>query len=207
MKNLLENFKQSNFEFLNLDENNETALVATRNDGISLIPDANTEFFRDPASETVMSNAIFMYIHTTGDFVARSRVDQDFIYDHDVAGMMVRHNDETWAQIGFEKTDFGTHALVSTVTRDGFSDEANGANYPWNSVWLQLARKGHTFSMHYSPDCSSWHLVRYFTLGRQVEDIQVGLVAQSPHGMGDATMNFYNFEFEKFSVRNIREGL
>ena len=206
MKNLLENFKRTNFKFLNLDDEDELSLVATKSDGISLIPAPQSDFFCDPAGDIVKNNAIFMYVDVEGDFIARAHVDHEFINTYDAATLMIRTDDQNWAKLCFEKTDFGTRTIVSVVTKDGLSDDANGANYYWDGVWLQIARKGNVFSTHYSPDCLNWHMTRYFTINTSAS-IQVGIVAQTPNGNGDASMNFYKFELEKYTVKDLRKGL
>jgi len=206
MKNLLENFKKQNFKFLNLKEDDETSIVYSKNDGISIIPMANSDFFKDPMGKHMMNNAIYMYVEVKGDFVARTHVDHEFLNVWDAACLMIRTDEDNWAKLCFEKTDFGTHTLVSVVTKDGVSDDANGANYYWKGVWLQLIRKDNTFSMFYSPDKSNWHMIRYFSI-KANDTISVGLEAQSPIGKGDATMNFYNFELENYTVKDLRTGI
>jgi len=47
---------------------------------------------------------------------------------YDSASIMVMQDMENWAKCCFELTDFGTHAAVSVVAKNGQSDDANGCN-------------------------------------------------------------------------------
>jgi len=92
-------------------------------------------------------------------------------------------SDETcWVKFCFEFTDIGTHAVVSVVT-NGLSDDANGADIQENSVYMQIAKKGELFALHYSLDGNEYKMVRYLSLPVK-ESFKVGFVAQSPLGEG-----------------------
>ena len=205
MKNLLANFKKSNFKYLNVDEDDDSSVLFTKEDGVSLIPEEKSSFYRDPDGKKNLSNAIFMYVDIEGDFIVRAHVDHDFIYTGDAAGIMIRIDDNNWAKLGFEKSETGTNSLISSITNDGWSDRAIGETYSWDNVRLYFVRKGNTFGMYYSPDDKHKRLIRYFRLNAP-DKIQVGMLAQSPNGEGDAVMNFYTFDVEHISVESIEEG-
>ncbi|MBP5246110.1 MAG: DUF1349 domain-containing protein [Clostridia bacterium] len=205
MKNLLANFKKSNFKYLNVNEDDDSSVLFTKEDGVSLIPDEKSTFFCDPNGKKNRANAVFMYSELEGDFIVRAHVDHDFIYTGDAAGIMMRIDDENWAKLGFEKSETGTHSLISSITHDGWSDRAIGETYQWDNVRLYFVRKGNTFGMYYSADDKHKRLVRYFRFNAP-EKIQVGMMAQSPNGEGDAVMNFYTFEVEHISVESIEAG-
>lgn len=40
----------------------------------------------------------------------------------------------TGQKVCFEKTDFGTHTTISVVTKQGYSDDANGSNISGNTA-------------------------------------------------------------------------
>jgi len=65
----------------------------------------------------------------------------------------------------------GTNAAVSIVTRDGFSDDANGANVEANELWLRMARQGDTFILHYAlptaPDVQRFSPCTIFSLSSE----------------------------------------
>lgn len=205
MKNLLANFKKSNFKYLNVEEDDDSSVLFTKEDGISLIPEEKSSFYNAPNGENNKSNAIFMYVEIEGDFIVRAHVDHDFKYTGDAASIMVRVDDGNWAKLGFEKSETGTNSLISSVTYAGWSDRAIGETYSWSNVRLYFVRKGNTFGMYYSPDDKHKRLIRYFRLNAP-EKIQVGMMAQSPRGEGDAMMNFYTFDIGNISVESIEEG-
>ncbi len=205
MKNLLADFKKSNFQYLNTNEDDDASVLFTKKDGISLVPEEKSSFYCDPNGKSTRSNAVFMYIEAEGDFIVRAHVDHDFTYTGDAACLMIRKDDQNWAKLGFEKSETGSHSLTSSVTCDGWSDRSFGETYPWQNVRLYLVRKGDTFGMYYSPDDRHKRLIRYFRFNAPSK-IQVGMMAQSPHGEGDAVMNFYTFDIEHISVESIQEG-
>lgn len=201
-KNLLESLTcQDAGEFHWL---NTSCYVCLAEGGIRITANPRCDYFLDPAGNHVMDTAPYLYLDVTGDFVAQALVTHLFKSTWDAAAIMVRQNESHWAKICFEATDFDTHAVVSVVT-NGISDDANGVNYHWPLIWLQIVRKGTVFGMHYSVDRIQWNMVRYFTI-EATETVQVGMVAQSPIGIEGSEMDFLNFSIEKHSVENIRAG-
>ena len=82
------------------------------------------------------------------------------------------------AKCCFELTDFGTHAAVSVVTKNGESDDANGCDIErQNFAYLRVCRVGRAFSFHYSLDGEHFHMIRYFLM-KEAESVKVGLLAQ-----------------------------
>ncbi len=151
-----------------------------------------------------LCNAPFYYTEVEGDFVMKVKVAHDFKDTYDSASIMVMIDMQNWAKACFEKTDFGTHAAVSVVTRNGESDDANGCNIDSNSVWLQITRVGNSFAFHFSEDGVTYYMMRFFNLAAG-KTIQVGLLAQAPQGNG-GTRTYENLTIEKKTVKNIRFG-
>ena len=151
-----------------------------------------------------LSNAPFYYTEVSGDFVMRVKVSLDFKSTYDSSSIMVMQDDKNWAKACFELTDFNTHAVVSVVTTNGYSDDANGCNVDLKSVWLQVCRVGQSFAFHYSADGENFYMMRFFHLPSG-ETIKAGLLAQSPTGDG-GTRIYENFTLEECSVNNIRMG-
>lgn len=172
--------------------------------GIRIAAPAKCDYFKDPAGVHVMASAPYLYLEASGDFTAKVHVSHPFTSVWDAAALMVWENEDHWAKLCFEATDFGTRAVVSVVT-NGLSDDANGVNYHWSNVWLQIVRKGDLFGMHYGPDGRNWNMVRYFYLPVS-KTLKVGLVAQSPGGPG-GEMDFYTFNLENQTVEDIRAGI
>jgi uncharacterized protein len=162
--------------------------------GIRVTTAARADYFRDPSGSKVNDNAPFLWTTVSGDFVARALVRPTFASTYDSGVLMVRHDAQTWAKLCFEKTDFGTTAAVSVVTR-GLSDDANGADLETDALWLQMARSGNVFALHYSLDGAAWRMVRYFNLDVPGE-VRVGVVAQCPAGEG-ATIDLLHFSVEQ----------
>ena len=90
-----------------------------------------------------MCNAPFYYTEITGDFVMRVKVSHDFKDTYDSASIMVMQDMKNWAKACFEMTDFGTHAAVSVIARNGESDDANGCNIDGN-IAPSVERAGRT---------------------------------------------------------------
>lgn len=188
---------------------NESAIEKTNNKIIITAP-AKTDFFRGSIDECeegflpeVLSNAPFYYTEVEGDFVMRVKVSHDFKDVYDSSSIMVMKDLECWAKACFEYTDFGTHAVVSVVTR-GSSDDANGCNLNGNTAWLQLCRIGNNFAFHYSTDGEHFYMMRYFNLPAE-PIMKVGLLAQAPLGSGGKRI-YENLSIEKKTVKNIRVG-
>jgi hypothetical protein len=85
------------------------------------------------------------------------------------------------------------------------SDDANGVDLAVDSIWLQVARRGEVFGMHYSLDGKSWRMVRLFNL-KLSDKVRVGLVAQCPVGPG-TTVDFLSFGVEPYTLQDIRAGV
>ena len=151
-----------------------------------------------------LCNAPFYYTEVDGDFVMRVKVAHDFKDTYDSASIMIMIDMQNWAKSCFEKTDFGTHAAVSVVTRNGESDDANGCNIDSNSVWLQITRVGNSFAFHFSEDGVTHYMMRFFNLSAG-KTIKVGLLAQAPQGNG-GIRTYENLTIEKKTVKNIRFG-
>jgi regulation of enolase protein 1 (concanavalin A-like superfamily) len=171
--------------------------------GMRVNAPARTDFFRDPAGKVIADSAPYLHLPVTGDFVARAQVRHPFRSTYDAAALMVWIDPAHWAKLCFEYTDFGTHAIVSVVT-NGTSDDANGPNYIWPVTWLQVARVGQAFGLHYSPDGEQWQMTRVFRM-EAAQTLEVGMVAQSPVGDG-AEIDFLSFQIEKRTLKDLRSG-
>lgn len=191
-----------NIDVSNLKWDNESSVDISPEKLVFSVP-PHADCFVDPAEGKVSVNAPFYYEEITGDFVIRAKVTHDFTTTFDACALMYMADNTHWGKQAFEFTDFGTHAVVSVVT-NGRSDDANGVNIVGKSVWLQLARKGDLFAMHYSEDGVNWRLNRFYYLPTPA-CVKVGFTAQSPAGEGGA------FQFEEFllastTLANIRDG-
>ena len=187
---------------------NESRMV-TVNGEIAILAPAHTDWFNNPVPEkgslsAPVSNAPFFYTEVSGDFVFRARVCPNHRYTYDACALLVIRDERMWAKAAFESSDFGTRAAVCVVT-DQVSDDANGCNIDQDAVWLQIARAGDVFCVHYSLDGKRFDMVRLFRLPVG-ESVKVGLEAQCPAGEGGLRF-FCDVTLEKRTVRNLRTGL
>ena len=152
-----------------------------------------------------LSNAPYYYTEVDGDFVLRVKVSHDFKDIYDSASVMVMVDLQNWAKACFEKTDFGTHAAVSVVTKRGESDDANGCNLEGSTAWLKVCRVNNTFSFHYSTDGEHFYMMRFFSLPVE-QSVKVGLLAQAPTGNGGVRV-YEDLTLENKTVKKIRYGI
>lgn len=178
---------------------------------IDILAPAHTDFFCnggggneegiDPES---LCNAPFYYTEVRGDFVLRVKVSHEFKDTYDSCSIMMMQDMTHWGKFCFELTDFGTHAVVSVVTK-GDSDDANGPNIEGDEVWLQMCRKGDAFAFHYSLDGEHFYMTRFFTM--PVGPVaKIGLLAQAPTGEG-GVRRYKHLTIESHTVANIRMGV
>ena len=178
---------------------------------IEILAPAQSDFFcnnnaisEEGITPETLCNAPFYYTEMAGDFVMEVRVSHDFDDTYDSASVMVMVDMNNWAKACFEKTDFGTHAAVSVVTRNGESDDANGCNIDGSSAWLKICRVGNSFSFHYSEDGKTYYMTRFFNLPAE-KNVKVGLLAQAPVGNGGIRV-YEDLKIESRTVKNIRFG-
>ena len=197
---------QMEFQWLNQSE--------IRKDGnrIEIMATPLSDFFCNSGSVSEegitpesLSNAPFYYTEVEGDFVLQVKVSHAFKDIYDSASVMVMVDMQNWAKACFEKTDFGTHAAVSVVTKRGESDDANGCNLEGNTAWLKVCRVNHTFSFHYSLDGEHFYMMRFFSLPAE-KAVKVGLLAQAPTGNGGVRV-YEDLTLENRTVKNIRFGV
>lgn len=186
-------------------------IIRQKDNHIEIDAPAQSDFFcnngavsEEGITPETLCNAPFYYTEVDGDFVMRVKVAHDFKDTYDSASIMIMIDMQNWAKACFEKTDFGTHAAVSVVTRNGESDDANGCNIDSNSVWLQITRVGNSFAFHFSEDGVTYYMMRFFNLSAG-KTIKVGLLAQAPQGNG-GIRTYENLTIEKKTVKNIRFG-
>ena len=185
--------------------------VKTEGNRIEIDAPAQSDFFcnngaisEEGITPETLCNAPFYYTELAGDFVLKVKVSHDFKDTYDSSSVMVMKDMQNWAKACFEKTDFGTHAAVSVVTKNGESDDANGCNIEGNAAWLQVTRCGQSFAFHYSTDGESFYMIRFFNMPVG-EVVKVGLLAQAPTGNGGVRI-YENLTIEQVTVKNIRFG-
>jgi len=195
--------KLDSFNWLNKSEFN------VEGDKITIAAPPLSDYFNNPVPEdgvfkAPQGNAPFFYTDVEGDFVCRVKVKPNFQTDYDAACIMIMQDDNLWVKAAFEKSDFDTTAVVSVVTNK-LSDDANGCNVSAEAVWLQVARVGNNFAIHYSLDGKNFDMVRLCFLPVD-STIKVGIESQCPTGQG-VSHEFYNLSIEKRSISDLRAGV
>jgi len=184
--------------------------ITVDGDTLTIFAPARTDFFNNPVPDPesgkflpIQKNAPIYYTDVEGDFVVRAKVSPNFKTTWDAACIMVVKDENMWIKAAFEKTDIDTLAVVSVVT-NGRSDDANGCNIEADELWLQVARVGDNFAIHYSLDGEKFDMVRLCLLPVGTT-VKVGLEAQCPVGEG-GDRQFSNFSIEKRTIAKLRDG-
>ncbi|MDO4198741.1 MAG: DUF1349 domain-containing protein [Erysipelotrichaceae bacterium] len=176
-----------------------------RVEGNRLVVEAIPEkdFFVNPVDGSITANAAFVYEEIEGDFVCKARISlaHKTMYD---AGVLLAMQDEThWAKACFELGDYGFKS-VCTVMTNGLSDDCNGITVNQDHIWMQLARTGDVFTVHYSLNGEKFFLARICSMPFSAK-LKVGFEAQSPCGEGGERF-FDDFRIEKKTLTNPRMG-
>ncbi len=173
-------------------------------DALSLTAGEKTDWFIDPAGETVVGNAPALVMPVEDPWMLRARVSAAHAATFDAAVLVVHADERTWAKLCLELAPDGRVMVVSVVTR-GESDDCNSVPIVGDSVWLRVSRLGRAFAFHYSADGHGWDMVRYFGLG-EIGPVEVGFLAQSPTGEGcEAT--FRDISFVPEALADVRSGV
>lgn len=171
--------------------------------GIEIDAPAGSNYFVNPSDGSINTTAPFLYEEVEGDFVLNAKVSHAFTSLYDACVLLAYESETLWAKACFEFTDINTHSVVTVIT-NVCSDDANGYDVDKNEVWLQIARKGNIFAIHYSLDGKKYLMSRICGLPMS-NKIKVGLVAQCPMGTG-AKMKFEHVSLKKITLEDIREG-
>lgn len=153
--------------------------------------------------EDSVLNAPFYYTELTGDFMLKAKVSLAFEADYGAGALLFMQDMKTWTKLAFEQSDFGTRAVVSVVTKV-HPDDANGCSIEGNAVWLQMARAGDHFALHYSLDGERYNMVRVFHMAAS-RTLRVGFLAQSPLGEGGDRV-FEHVSLQEKTIGNLRAG-
>jgi regulation of enolase protein 1 (concanavalin A-like superfamily) len=162
------------------------------------------DWFIDPETAEMTSNAPAYICEPSGDFTLQARVTPGFATTFDAGALVLWHDESNWAKLAFEYSPQGHAMVVSVVTR-GESDDCNSVILDSESVWLRIARRGRAHAFHYSLDAQEWHFVRYFRLNENGA-AAVGFEAQSPLGDG-CTARFSDVAYSTTRLTDIRSGL
>ncbi|WP_069998507.1 DUF1349 domain-containing protein [Cellulosilyticum sp. I15G10I2] len=159
-----------------------------------------SDFFRDPAGNTIKDTAPYLYTEVEGDFVLTAKVDVEMIAEYDSGCLMVMRDEKTWAKVCYECIkDIPT--IVSVVTK-GTSDDCVSSKVGPCKPYLKIQKSGNCFGFHYSLEGITWEMVRYFHIDAS-DTVKVGAAFQSPIGQG-AQVSFELLNLEKRTVKDVR---
>lgn len=174
-----------------------------KKNGIEIFAPENSDYFICPIENKATLTAPFLFKGISGDFVLRAKVSHDFSSQYAACGLLALDKNDLWVKACFEMSDFNTHTIVTVMT-NRVSDDANGVNIDDKEIWLQLARKGNVFAVHYSNNGKEFKMAR-LTYMPMSSTIKVGLEAQSPVGAGGMRY-FSDVVLESVTLMNIRNG-
>lgn len=169
---------------------------------IEAIPKA--DFFVNPVDGSVKADAAFVYEEVEGDFICRAKITLEHKSMFDAGVLLALQDDAHWAKACFEMGDYGFKSVCCVMT-NGLSDDGNGITVDGNTIWLQLARTGNVFSVHYSLDGTHFYMARLCSMPLS-KKLKVGFVSQSPAGNGVKAL-FEDFSIENKGLRNPRAGI
>lgn len=161
-----------------------------------------TDLFIDPQGRLNMNNAAKLLFESSEDCLLSAKVSVDFSSTYDAGVLLVYQHETSWAKLCFERSPQGSPMIVSVVNKDT-SDDCNSVWIDDDSIYLRVARMGHSFALHYSTDGNYWHLVRYFALANG--PTYLGFLVQSPTG-GGCEVRFSDIQYQATTLKDIRSG-
>jgi hypothetical protein len=147
---------------------------------LSITADKQTDWYDSAMYEAPRDNSARLLFKPTENFALSAKVDVDFKSQWDSGVLVLYVNDTVWAKLCFEMTLEKHPSIVSVVTR-GLSDDSISIPIQGSSVYLKVAKTGHTIYFFASEDGKSWSIIRIFSLGDK-QDLRVGFSSQAPVG-------------------------
>ena len=165
------------------------------------------DLFLDPAGSATPPDAERFVQVVEGDFQFSARVEVDFRADFDSGVLLGYADHRNWFKICAELDPDGTRRVVTVVTRNGASDDANSWAIEGTGIHLRISRTGQVFGLHASIDGRIWSMIRYFLLAKELgNSLNVGILAQSPVGSGTSAL-FSNLALTPATLADMRSGV
>lgn len=185
--------------------NLENGASQTEGETIILSAKGMTDFFTNPDGSPPVGNAPVLAVPVDGPvFSLTVRLSVELKTTYDAGGLLVRAGAGRWAKLAFERSPLGRSTIVTVVTKDT-SDDCNGEETEAESLWLRLYRQGPVLAFHWSLDGRFFKLARLFSMGQDIPDLSVGLLAQSPMGPG-CTVRFDRIAIAHSTIDDLRNG-
>lgn len=176
------------------------------NDGtVRLTAGARADLFLDPSGVGARPDAERYMTTVAGNFVFGGHVAADLRAPYDSGVLLAMIDERSWFKVCAELDPHGIPRVVSVVTREGRSDDANAWEIPASGTYLRIARRGETAALHASRGDGHWDLVRYFHPGFDAPTVSIGILAQSPAGEGTEA-RFSSMFFRHQTLDDLRDG-
>ena len=161
---------------------NEPRRSAIGPDGLTIVTDRATDFWRETHYGFVRDSGHFLGFATGAEFTAQMRVRARYDALYDQAGFMLRATPEQWVKTGVEFTDGAL--FLSTVVTDGRSDwSVRRLEGDVTDVWLRLTLRGGALRIQASTDRAVWPLLRLAPFAAPAR-LQVGPMCCTPERDG-----------------------
>ncbi|KIQ03460.1 regulation of enolase 1 [Agrobacterium tumefaciens] len=169
---------------------NEPQSWKADDDGLTIVTDAKTDFWRETYYGFTRDSGHFLGFDTGSSFTAVIRIRGEFRTLYDQAGLMVRIDDTKWVKTGVEFTD--GELFLSTVVTNGKSDWS--ISQPFKEIedfYIRVTVNNGAMRIQASRDGKFWPLLRLapFPIA---ERYQVGPTACTPERSG-LSVNFSEF--------------
>ncbi|MGB8180091.1 MAG: DUF1349 domain-containing protein [Acidimicrobiales bacterium] len=174
--------------------------LATRE--VSISSRRRTDWFVDPETLQVTSNAPALVRRVRGDFTISALVDVEFRATFDAGALVLYRDERHWVKFALEYSPQRTGAVVSVITRVESDESLSRVVYD-RSPYLRVSRLGRTVALHSSLDGRWWDLERYCRFDES--EVEVGFESQSPTGEG-TTARFSDISFGTTGVKDFRNG-
>lgn len=166
---------------------------------LTIFSGEKTDMFRDPNVTYNTDNAPKLLFKADSNFVFTAAIEHAFISKWDGGALVLKADSLNWVKCCFEKDYTGARRIVTVVTK-GISDDCNSVKLSSNKVYFKIAKADNVITIYYSEKGKNWYLIRHFTFDSS-QDLQVGLLAQSPTGK-DCQVKFSELKYQAKKIKD-----
>ncbi len=166
---------------------------------ITIFSGEKTDMFRDPNVTYNTDNAPKLLFRADSNFVFTAAIEHAFLSKWDGGALVLKADSLNWVKCCFEKDYTGARRIVTVVTK-GISDDCNSVKLTKNKVYFKIAKADNVITIYYSESGKNWYLIRHFTFDSS-QDLQVGLLAQSPTGK-DCQVTFSELKYQAKKIKD-----
>ncbi|CAG5059943.1 unnamed protein product [Parnassius apollo] len=167
----------SDFEWLNKPK--KWDLV---DNNLEVVTDLKSDFWQDTYYKFKLNTGHLYGVNIKDNFTIQVCVEADFTTLYDQAGVMIYLDEKHWLKAGIEYND--GQPMIGSVLTNEVSDWATGT-FTGNprKFWIRLSRVDQVLCVKYSPDKSTWYLLRLCPFPA-AEKYFVGVMCCSPKREG-----------------------